>query len=181
MKTNSLLLGIIFILASSSCATDPHAIELAGSLTAKEVDALKTVGGQFPEISKSCVIGPEKVQIRAVLAQTDLQELKPFILIHKKDEVKAHLIETRIEGAFGLHTNFLSDVSIAEDSHIICDHPKQNKNLYEHIGHFQVAPDMRQGDFVCFAASAVYNSWVCYTIAPSQNYPILAFVQMQAD
>jgi hypothetical protein len=87
-------------------------------------------------------------------------------------------------------TNFLEDFwsnkGFSKDFNLLCtrisnENERINLNANgELIGQFKKVKDPKI-KHLCFAASNVYNSWVCFSLAPNESSPKISYVQFNAD
>lgn len=142
--------------------------------------ALREQKLQDVKVSLKCNLGAKKTEVFGAIA-FQKKKFVPIILKNEGKKFQIFALETSVRGPWGSDGNFLSDFPATGDNSLICEDPEKSRNLYPDAGHFMVPAELKAGFHLCFAASSVYNNWVCYTFDENAKKPVLSFVQMQAD
>lgn len=139
----------------------------------------------------SCNLGGEGTpSIGALVQREGKTPLTAVILYRKETSWEMVEIPARLSYSKGSDSNFLSDFWTGKkyDGNFTmkCTSPKNDSDVSERAnGEFVFSAASKfpeKAKHLCFAASAVYNSWRCYTTDPTKgNLPVESFVQMNAD
>jgi hypothetical protein len=110
------------------------------------------------------------------------------LIVYKKSDWRLLSLPHRIQYATGGDADFLSDFWSAKGFEggfeVRCTTPKTDKDINTKAhGVFEsfAAALPANTRHLCFAASASYNSWNCFTYNDAKSAPETSFVQMNGD
>lgn len=183
--TNHSLLLFFFLLASPAYSTEARSAALPESLQhAMDVQFPGTEILAHSTACKSSAHGP--MQLGMVLLQG--AHLEAVMAISYRNAWRIYLLPKTIDTRRAMMSDFLDQFEFnkAESRKLLevrCINPHTDKMINTQQGGEFIAQESKltSAMHVCFSASSVYNSWVCYWTKTNTATPQLSFVQFNAD
>lgn len=179
MRNKGFFLVPLFIASAAHADVQVKPPELAGALEERFINS--RVLAVSPEC-KSDENGP--LQIGVVLEQN--HRLHAVMAVLQNDRWVIRDMPKKVTYSHGMAADFLDEFASADGMKkldVRCAAPKTDTEINIRANGAFIAPesDRATSRHVCFSASAVYNSWVCYWTRPGKEKPELSFVQLNAD
>jgi len=179
MRNKAFFLVPLFIASAAHADVQVQTPELADALDKKFSNS--RVLAVSPEC-KSDENGP--VQIGVVLQQN--KALHAIVAVLQNDSWVISDMPKKVSYSRGTVADFLDEFTSADGMKkldVRCAAPKTDAEINIRANGAFIAPesDHVTSRHVCFSASAVYNSWVCYRTRQGTTKPELSFIQLNAD
>jgi hypothetical protein len=139
-----------------------------------------------------CDLGASKVESFGLVVHPEKGDPLGAVIASKRGgNWEVSELPLRAEGRIGFVNNFLGyfwtdDEGFSKEFRLLCTRIPNGEEYIsvkahgEFVGQFKKVKDPKI-NHLCFHADDIYNSWVCFSLAPNESSPKISYVQFNAD